>query len=979
MTASAVSIPLSLSGSGSLSNNTATTASGVATYSTLQVSAAGTNDQLTATLALNPAISSTSPAISITSSSFDVTATSAPSVTSANAAIFNAGSAGTFTVTTSGSPTPSLSESGALPSGVTFTDNGNGTATFSGTPAAGTSGVYSLSVTANNGISPNGTQSFTLTVDQGPAITSASSTTLTTGTSGSFTVTTTGNPKASLSESGLLPSGVTFINNGNGTATLSGTPAAGSGGSYPFTVTASNGVGSTATQNFTLTVDQAPAVTSANSTTFTTGAPGTFTVVASAYPTAALSESGALPSGVIFIDNGNGTATLAGTPVAGTANTYSLTLMASNGVSPSAAQSFTLTVVPPPTFVVTTTADDATGSASNCTSGGGPNCSLRDALAASVTIGGQISFSPAVFAAGNTAAENTITLTNETLNIPSNTTITGATSGSGATLKNLVTVNGNNTVQIFNVGSGVTGATVANLVITNAAASNYGGAIYNQGVLTVSGSTLDGNFVYGAGGISGGGIYNAGGTLNVIRCSITGNGYGEGIYNQSGTVNVSESTISGNSNGGGIQSASGTLIVTSSMIYGNTGDGIYSAGTLVVNNSIVAGNSYADIGGTFTGSGNVIGGTSVVSPLGNYGGPMQTMIPLPGSAAICAGLATNIPSGTTTDQRGEPNTNSSYTGYSVAAPCVDAGAVQTNYSIAFVQQPATVVQYATMSPAPTVQLDESGAAFTSSSVTIPLTLTTGSGTVTGGSASTLTTTDIATYSGLSISLPGSNDVLTASLTLNPALSTPLSISQASDAFNVNSAVTQLAFSTAPAATITAGGNAGAAVVVDEENAGGTTVTTASDTITLTVTGPNSYSRSYTQAAVSGAATFDLSGAALTVAGRYSFTASISTDPSITTATASENVSAGPAATVAVGSGSGQSAKIGAAFASLLEVKVEDANGNPVQGAKVTFTVPSSGASATISGSPATTASDGTASVTATANGTAPLPTRWRRA
>ena len=40
-------------------------------------------------------------------------------------------------MTTTGFPTPTVSESGALPGGVTFTDNGNGTATLSGTPAAG--------------------------------------------------------------------------------------------------------------------------------------------------------------------------------------------------------------------------------------------------------------------------------------------------------------------------------------------------------------------------------------------------------------------------------------------------------------------------------------------------------------------------------------------------------------------------------------------------------------------------------------------------------------------------------------------------------------------------------------------------------------------------------------------------------------------------------------------------------------------------
>jgi hypothetical protein len=88
-----------------------------------------------------------------------------------------------------------------------------------------------------------------------PAITSTNGTTVTVGTAGSFTVTTTGTPTVSLTETGALPSGVTFVNNGNGTATLSGTPAAGSGGTYTLTFTASNGVGTPANQSFTLTVN----------------------------------------------------------------------------------------------------------------------------------------------------------------------------------------------------------------------------------------------------------------------------------------------------------------------------------------------------------------------------------------------------------------------------------------------------------------------------------------------------------------------------------------------------------------------------------------------------------------------------------------------------------------------------------------------------------------------------------------------------
>lgn len=51
-----------------------------------------------------------------------------------------------------------------LPSGVTFVDNGEGTATLAGTPTSGSKGVYPFTITANNGVSPSATQSFTVTV-----------------------------------------------------------------------------------------------------------------------------------------------------------------------------------------------------------------------------------------------------------------------------------------------------------------------------------------------------------------------------------------------------------------------------------------------------------------------------------------------------------------------------------------------------------------------------------------------------------------------------------------------------------------------------------------------------------------------------------------------------------------------------------------------------------------------------------------------
>ena len=289
-----------------------------------------------------------SDATDYTSTSGDATWTinEAPAITSAASATFAVGNAGRFTVTTTGYPAAKITWSGKYPSWCKWVDNGDGTATMWGTPTA--TGAYTFTINATNSISSAAPQTFKLTVDKTPAITSAASTTFTVGKSGSFTIRTKpGLPATTtLSESGKLPSGVTLKAGSNGTATLSGKPAAGSGGVYKFTITASNAPSSVTMQAFTLTVDQTPAITSAAGTTFTVGSAGSFTVTTNpGFPTTTtLKESGKLPSGVTFVNNHDGTATLGGTPAARTGRSYSFTITAGNGRSSVTTQAFTLTV-----------------------------------------------------------------------------------------------------------------------------------------------------------------------------------------------------------------------------------------------------------------------------------------------------------------------------------------------------------------------------------------------------------------------------------------------------------------------------------------------------------------------------------------------------------------------------------------------------------------------------------------------------------
>ncbi len=329
--------------SGSLPSGVTLTNNGDGTATLSGTPAAGShgtyNFTITASNGVSPAATQ---AFSLTVSA----APAAPAITSNAATAFIEGAAGTFTVSTTGSPHATITETGTLPTGVNFVDNQDGTATLSGTPAAGTSGTYTLTITANNGVSTAATQTFTLTINSAPTITTAAGTAFAEGVGSSFIINTTGSPNAAITQSGTLPSGVNFVDNGDGTATLSGTPAASSHGAYTLTITANNGV-SSVTQNFTLTVNaatSAPAITSATATAFAAGAASSFTIQTTGSPDAVITETGSLPAGVTFINNQDGTATISGTPQSGTANTYTLTITADNGVSPAATQTFTLTV-----------------------------------------------------------------------------------------------------------------------------------------------------------------------------------------------------------------------------------------------------------------------------------------------------------------------------------------------------------------------------------------------------------------------------------------------------------------------------------------------------------------------------------------------------------------------------------------------------------------------------------------------------------
>jgi hypothetical protein len=439
------------------------------------------------------------------------------------------------------------------------------------------------------------------------------------------------------------------------------------------------------------------------------------------------------------------------------------------------------------------------------------------------TVEGGIVFAPTVNLTGCVFASNTASgpqafygaiLAASTLNISSSST--------GATTFGTNSASGGSAGIVY-----ANFATIANAVFSSNTAnenilSTNGGSIANsyfasntttEATLLVTGTTTVTSTLFYE---NTGGIIVSGGSFTMLTSSFTNpqpvpnQGYLGGILNTSttGTLTITGSSFTDPRTSGSalyLLYNTGTAIVTNSLFASSDSDEIISAGAnLAVTGSTTVGveilttvassnaitslyndtieapvvnfssgsltattNAYNTI---ITGSNSGItdkGGnciapacTASLSALGNYGGPVQTVLPLPSptGSLIYGGIATNL-NGATTDARGYPRTVTSG-GHTY----VDIGATQSNYTLAFAQQPTNTLVGATISPAPSVQLQESGASFSNNSVAV--TMSASAGTLSGTTSVTTNSSGVATFSNLSISPPQSTENLYASFKLS---------------------------------------------------------------------------------------------------------------------------------------------------------------------------------------------------------------------
>lgn len=326
------------------------------------------------------------------------------------------------------------------------------------------------------------------------------------------------------------------------------------------------------------------------------------------------------------------------------------------------------------------------------------------------TISGNVAFSdsgPAsgagILAAGTVA----VTITGSTISGNSAISNSGSASGGGITANGFAvtvtatgsTISGNSatSMSVSSAEGGgmwvtgavtVTGSTISGNSATASGSLALGGGISASDAVSVTGSTISGNSAKAVSDLcfaQGGGIF-ATSPVIVTGSTISGNSAtasGTDSFAEGGgilstvSVSITLSTITGNSTtstslnaaGGGIFTFDAPASIHNSIVAGNTDNDGSHPDLRIGNDTSALLNARASLIGTSAGTsltpslapdtnGNIVGGVGnakidpLLGPLANNGGPTQTHALRPLSPALDRGNNTFVPSGTTTDQRG---------------------------------------------------------------------------------------------------------------------------------------------------------------------------------------------------------------------------------------------------------------------------------------------------------------------------------------
>jgi hypothetical protein len=250
----------------------------------------------------------------------------APVITGTTAASGPVNVAFSYAIAASNSAT-SYSAAG-LPLGLSLN---TGTGAISGTPTV--AGVSSVTLTATNAAGTSPVFTLTITVGSLPTITSA---TVNAGVGAAFNYTLTASNSPTSFNIGVLPPG---LSGNTATGVISGTPT--TTGTYLVTVSANNSTGTGSAATLTIALGNLPAITSAAAASGTAGSAFGYTVTASNTPTS-FTVSG-LPAGLTANTT---TGVISGIPSA--SGTSAVTLSATNAFGTGSNATLTITVAAAP-------------------------------------------------------------------------------------------------------------------------------------------------------------------------------------------------------------------------------------------------------------------------------------------------------------------------------------------------------------------------------------------------------------------------------------------------------------------------------------------------------------------------------------------------------------------------------------------------------------------------------------------------------
>jgi hypothetical protein len=245
-----------------------------------------------------------------------------------------------------GTGTLNFSASGTPPTGLTLTTTG----VLSGTPTA--AGSYTFSITATDSLGASAGRTHTVTINPAVSISPGSLPASTVNVAYNQTIAAAGGTStlalAVSNINGAIP-GLNVPTSGSGNLVIGGTPTA--AGTETFTVTATDGVGATASQDYSVVVNSTVAITTTSLPNWTANLSGYSQTINAVGGTGTITFSlsaGTLPSGLTLSTAG----ILSGTPT--TAGSFTFTVTATDSVGGSAGQGYTVIINPVVTVTTTT-------------------------------------------------------------------------------------------------------------------------------------------------------------------------------------------------------------------------------------------------------------------------------------------------------------------------------------------------------------------------------------------------------------------------------------------------------------------------------------------------------------------------------------------------------------------------------------------------------------------------------------------------